>query len=429
MKKIYVFFLVTLITLHVDFAKAINFPTVQEQLENLNKYWVGKDLNDPILKKRIPLTNDVSLIQMHLSFVEKTLRNKNCDNLTTAQKQNRQKSLDILHDYWVKGVFPKNIYHTKRTPYFIDKFGTACAVGQLLLSTGYEELAKKIMNENNNDYLIDLNLKYSEINDWANTFGFRAEELAWIQPCYSPVTGPGFPNVSCHGGSDGYFPPPTPSGGVAPYTLQFYKWYGTAWGVLWCGNSNLDAGYYKCTITDAVGVQQDYFDTITEPPPISQAISYTNDNGSCNGSATAVVSGGTPGYTYSWTPGGYTNDTISNLCANTYSLTITDNNGCIATDTVNISIATEIIDLNSSSKILLYPNPTNQNTTLEFDNSSQDICTLTIYDTQGRLVRTINGITADKSEIETNNLTSGLYFLQLRTDKKVIATSKLKIEQ
>jgi hypothetical protein len=196
-----------------------------------------------------------------------------------------------------------------------------------------------------------------------------------------------------------------------------------------CGGCDLIAGDYKCTVTDAVGTVQDYFATITQPTIISQTISFTNDNGSCNGSATVVATGGTPGYTYSWTPGGYTNDSITNLCANTYSLTVTDNNGCISTDTVNISLATEINDLISASPILLYPNPTNQNTTLEFDNSNRDICTLTIYDTQGRLVRTINAITADKLEIETNNLTTGLYFLRLHNNKTIIATCKLKIEQ
>ncbi|MCE3280060.1 MAG: hypothetical protein K0S44_2251 [Bacteroidetes bacterium] len=340
MKKIYsLLSIVTLLALRTTFANPDNFPTVQEQLENLNKNWKGKNLEYKVLKEQIPLTDDISLIQMHLSLVEKTLRNKTTNELSAEQRLNRLKCLDILHNYWMKGVFPKNLYHTTRTPYFIDKFGTACAVGQLIISTGYGEFAKKVMEDNNNAYISELNSCYSEINEWATTFGFTVEELSWIQPCYGSVGGTGTLNVSCNGGSNGYFSP-SPSGGVPPYTYETYSWNGTGWSLLWCGGSNLVAGYYKCTVTDAMGVQQDYFATITEPPPITQTISLINDNGSCNGSAFVAASGGTPGYSYSWAPGGNTNDTITNLCANTYSLTITDNNGCISEETVTISLAT-----------------------------------------------------------------------------------------
>jgi uncharacterized repeat protein (TIGR01451 family) len=60
------------------------------------------------------------------------------------------------------------------------------------------------------------------------------------------------------------------------------------------------------------------------------SISHTNAqcNGSCNGSATAVVSGGTGPFSYDWTPGNPAGDGtnyIYNLCAGTYTLTVTDN--------------------------------------------------------------------------------------------------------
>jgi len=46
-------------------------------------------------------------------------------------------------------------------------------------------------------------------------------------------------------------------------------------------------------------------------------------NGQCNGIATAIPHGGTPPYSYLWSNNS-TNDTITNLCAGTYSVTITD---------------------------------------------------------------------------------------------------------
>lgn len=80
------------------------------------------------------------------------------------------------------------------------------------------------------------------------------------------------------------------------------------------------------------------------------------------------------------------------------------------------------------SDFKIYPNPASQNTTLEFDNSRQEKYTLTLYDTQGRLTRTISNITTDHLTIDTDDLTGGLYFFQLRTDRQVRATGKLIIE-
>lgn len=87
----------------------------------------------------------------------------------------------------------------------------------------------------------------------------------------------------------------------------------------------------------------------------------------------------------------------------------------------------------ASNPYELFPNPANQTATLAFDNpiaigSKKENCTLTLYDIQGQLVQTITNITTNKVTIETKNLTSGLYFLQLRTEKQIIATGKLTIE-
>lgn len=60
--------------------------------------------------------------------------------------------------------------------------------------------------------------------------------------------------------------------------------------------------------------------------------------GTSNGTATANVSGGIPGYSYLWSPGGQTNSTASGLNAGgTYSVLITDAAGCTATGTINVT--------------------------------------------------------------------------------------------
>ena len=53
--------------------------------------------------------------------------------------------------------------------------------------------------------------------------------------------------------------------------------------------------------------------------------------GASNGSLTVTVSGGTPPYTYLWSPNGETSNTINSLSPGTYSVKVTDSLGCEAT--------------------------------------------------------------------------------------------------
>lgn len=426
-KLLLLFFTVISLTLQNSFAGTTNYPTVQEQLEALNINWKGKNLDYPVLRERIPLANDVSLIQMHLSLVEKTLREKNIDNLTPEQKLNRNKCLDVLNSYSAKGVFPKNLYHPERTPYFIDKFGTACAVGQLIISTGYNDFAEKVKEENNNAYISELSSAYPEINEWASKFGFTTDELAWIQPCYCSMPAPGIVNVSCYGGYDGYFMPAA-SGGTPPYTYTgWYWWDGSSWLVLPCGGCDLIAGDYKCVVTDGVGVVQEYFATITQPSPITQMVSYTNDNGFCDGTAIVMASGGTPGYTYLWAPVGYTNDTVTGLCQNSYTVTITDNNGCTATETVTISLATKIDDA-AGSGISIFPNPVSKEISFKLGDFFLPKETfVSVYNSLGQQI-IYNKVESSESNVDLRQLDNGTYLLRINNGRKIESRKFIKNE-
>ena len=94
---------------------------------------------------------------------------------------------------------------------------------------------------------------------------------------------------------------------------------------------------------------------------------------------------------------------------------------------INCDSLSSIYEQTFSSTVVLFPNPLKQKATLQFDNLTKDNFTLTIYDSQARLMRTVTNITIDKIEIEKQNLRSGIYFYRLQSDKKV-ATGKLIIE-
>ena len=131
-------------------------------------------------------------------------------------------------------------------------------------------------------------------------------------------------NVSCFGGSDGSIAT-TISGGTAPYSFYWEPNAATTQNA-----TGLPAGNYTVTVTDNFNCTVNSKATITQPNPllattsaISETCNYLN-----NGSASVSQTGGTAGYTYSWSPGGQTTATISQQASGTYSVKITDNKGC-----------------------------------------------------------------------------------------------------
>ncbi|WP_428229437.1 T9SS type A sorting domain-containing protein [Flavobacterium sp.] len=140
-------------------------------------------------------------------------------------------------------------------------------------------------------------------------------------------------DVSCNGGSNGSATV-TPTGGTGGYT---YLWSPTGGSAATA--SGLSAGAYTVTIEDENTCSTTVNVTIAEPAPLSVIPSQTDVlcNGAATGTATVTVSGGTAGYTYSWSPSGATTATVSGLTAGTYMCAIIDGNGCIYNQSFTIN--------------------------------------------------------------------------------------------
>jgi len=152
-----------------------------------------------------------------------------------------------------------------------------------------------------------------------------------------------FTNTNCNGGCDGTATA-TVSGGSPSY---LYLW--SPGGQTTPGVSGLCAGAYSITSTDSLGCQIVNSLTIQEPTAmvLSMGASAVSCFGSCDGFASVNPSGGSPGYTFSWAPSGGTLATATGLCAGAYTVTVTDNNGCIQTNTATITTPT-LLQANTS---------------------------------------------------------------------------------
>lgn len=153
------------------------------KLKDVNAQWSFH--SNLVPAGNVDFESDRDLIQFHLEQVVSNLREESLTTWTNEQLNNRLQLLDVLESYASRKIFPTNLYHSKRTPYFIDDFGVHCAVGYLIAQSGNEELALEISKEFNYDYIEDI--ESVEMLFWAEKFGFTLDELKWIQPGYPPT--------------------------------------------------------------------------------------------------------------------------------------------------------------------------------------------------------------------------------------------------
>ena len=148
-------------------------------------------------------------------------------------------------------------------------------------------------------------------------------------------------NITCNSANNGKIH--VTSTGVAPLT---FVWSANA------GTGNVDSavglvpGNFSVTVTDAQGCSGSASATIIEPSAVSltQTITNVSCNGGNNGMIVMHPVGGTGApYTFSWSSGLPNNDTVSNLLAGAYSVTVRDGNNCSAVANLNVGQPTALV--------------------------------------------------------------------------------------
>jgi len=140
----------------------------------------------------------------------------------------------------------------------------------------------------------------------------------------------------------------TVTGGTPVYTYDWVDIPGTSDPE---DRSGLPAGIYSVQVTDVNGCTEVQSFTLIQPSLITSSVAVINptcppnaQQNNADGAIDLTVSGGSGGYSYSWTasnggivPGGQaTNQDLTLLVAGTYTVLVTDSNGCTLTTAVTL---------------------------------------------------------------------------------------------
>ncbi|MFM1876575.1 MAG: hypothetical protein RL266_2312 [Bacteroidota bacterium] len=177
--------------------------------------------------------------------------------------------------------------------------------------------------------------------------GCESVEVIPVNNVDGPIISATSTDANCHGACDGTGLVQI-LGGTAPYDILWDDPSGQTSATA----TGLCAGTYNVTVTDANGCESSAQIVVNEPDPISISIPFTIDAtcpGVCDAEATIVASGGTLPYTFSWSPSGGNASTATGLCAGTYTVTVTDANGCQETQTVVVDEPAAIVITTSTS--------------------------------------------------------------------------------
>lgn len=135
--------------------------------------------------------------------------------------------------------------------------------------------------------------------------------------------------ISCHGGCDGQLSVQSTPGGNP---IREYIWVSGTDTLYGKSIENLCAGNYRVLVVDSAGCYATQIVSLTDPDIIDTSrIQLVNPicAGQAGGSIQLTMTGGTPPYNYNWSVSGAPDSPIlSNIGAGTYTVSVTDANGC-----------------------------------------------------------------------------------------------------
>lgn len=226
----------------------------------------------------------------------------------------------------------------------------------------------------------------------------------------------------CNGGNDGSILA-TAEGGTGMILFEL------------AGESNvdgnfegLDAGPYNVTATDDNGCEVNIDAEVTDPAAIVITVDGTTDpdNGP-NGEIDVTVDGGTGDLDFSWDgPGGpYSTSDIAGLTDGTFTLTVTDENGCTETAVVTLTDVA-VLETTGGLSMSFMPNPTNGQVIMELGQAVNDAI-IEVFDASGRRVFRQESLSiGSRLPMDLGSLADGVYQIRLTVDQ-AMATQRVVV--
>jgi hypothetical protein len=190
---------------------------------------------------------------------------------------------------------------------------------------------------------------------------------------------------------------------------------------------------YSVVITDGASNTASCSVSITVDPTMTTSTSETDATcGSSDGTATAsVTTGGASPFNFVWnTTPAQTTATATGLPQGTYNVTVSDANGCTATNTATVNCVTGTTEYSNSTNFSIAPNPSNGSFSMVLRGYNGKATIVSIFDLKGQLLFNDNWtINSDNytQKLNLENLNKGVYYVRLVT-KGSIKTVKLVIE-
>lgn len=172
-------------------------------------------------------------------------------------------------------------------------------------------------------------------------------------------------------------------------------------------------------VTDACGSLAVDTIQLNVGTPLALTISSTPRGSANDATATANVTGGTSPYTYVWSNGA-TTQTATGLDSVTYTVVVTDANGCTIEGSVNIiNVGLEDLLNAGISSAQVFPNPSNGTFRLEVKMDRADDLSIRIFDMNGKVVKSLQPVRGEffAEDIMIANAAAGIYQVSLTTSR------------
>ena len=159
---------------------------------------------------------------------------------------------------------------------------------------------------------------------------------------------------------------------------------------------------------------------------IDPAVTGTLGN---DGTATALVSGGTTPYTYLW-ENGQTSAGISGLSMGAYSVTVTDAHGCTSEAIANVGVPTATKDIDGLLQLLISPNPGNGLFRLQVDLATAKTMRYKVFDLQGIELFESDAERSSQLDqmIDLQRQASGVYIVVLDVEGELVTRKLVVLE-